>query len=81
MSLSTQLKVTAASVLGYLRDAPGAVSLIVSEAVLLVAKVGLHVSAATVYQVGAVMLPLVLGYFHVARKASVKAAAKDAPTP
>lgn len=60
----------------YLRDNPGAVSFIVGEGVLLAAKVGLHVTAAQLGAVVAVTLPLLLGYFHLAKKAQVKAAPK-----
>ena len=77
----SSFKAAIAAVLAYLRDNPGAVSLIVGEAVLGFARLGLNVSEATLYQVGAALLPLVLGYFHVAKKASAKAAAKRAEAP
>lgn len=77
----SMLKDAATAAVVYLRDSPGAVALIVSEAVLAFTRLGVHVAPATLYQVGAIMLPLVLGYFHVAKTASAKAAAKQTPAP
>jgi len=60
-------------VIVYLRDNPGVVSLIVGEAAILAAKAGVHVTEDQLATVAALLMPLLLAYFHVARKASHKA--------
>ena len=57
----------------YLRDNPGIVSFIVAEAAILAAKAGVHVTEDQLATVAAVLMPLLLAYFHVAKKASHKA--------
>lgn len=66
--MSALLKKVLAMVLGYLRTSPGAVAFIASETVLILAHIGLHLSAKTMYQLMAALLPVILGYFHVAKQ-------------
>jgi hypothetical protein len=63
------------AVVVYLRDNPGVVSFLIGETVIGLAHYGVHVTATQLAGALAVAMPLLLGYFHVARKASVKAAA------
>ena len=74
----SSFKAFVASILVYLRDNPGAVSLMAGEAVLVFAHFGLKLSAATLASAVAVALPILLGYFSVAKKASTAAAVKRA---
>lgn len=74
--MSASVKAAIAAALVYLRDNPGVVAVIVGEAALVLAHFGLHLSTATLASAAAVALPILLAYFHVAKKASVKAAAK-----
>jgi hypothetical protein len=62
----------------YFRESPGSVSLFVSEFVLLLAHFGLSVSPTTLFQVGAVLVPIILGYFHVATRAQKRRAVEAA---
>lgn len=72
--MSASVKAAIAAVLVYLRDNPGAVAVIVGEAALVFAHFGLHLSTATLASAAAVALPILLAYFHVAKKAGLKAA-------
>lgn len=71
----SKVKAAIAAILSYLVANPGAVSLIVGEGVLVFAKLGLNLSVNTVYALGAVLVPLLLAYFHVASKANAPAVA------
>lgn len=72
----SSVKAAIVAVLVYFRDYPGAVSLFAGEAAVVAASVGVNLTATQMAQGMAVALPVLLGYFHVAKKASVKAQAR-----
>lgn len=67
-----QAPITAA--LSYLTLNPGAVALIVGEGLIVAGKIGLHLTATEIYSAGAVVVPMLLAYFHVAKTVQIKAA-------
>lgn len=69
----SSLKPALAAVVLYLRENPGVVSFVIGEAVIGLAHFGVHVTATQLAGVFAVLMPILLGYFHVARKSAVKA--------
>lgn len=69
-----------AAVVAYFQANPGVVSLIVAQALLVLAHFGMHVTAEQLYAAAAVAIPLVLAYFKGAEKANKAAVAKDAKT-
>jgi hypothetical protein len=77
----SSLKSAATAALVYLRDNPGVVALIVGQVVLTAAHLGFKVNSTQLYEVGSALVPVLLAYFNVAKTASVKAGAPNAPTP
>lgn len=74
--MTVSLKPAVVAVLTYLRENPGAVAFVAGEGVILLAKVGVNVTSAQLSVILAVLIPVLLGYFHTAKKAQARARGK-----
>lgn len=72
-----KIRAALAALVAYVEAQPGAVTLIGSEAVLLLARLGIHVTVQQLSVIVAILLPLVIGIHVAARHAVVDELIED----